>query len=352
MISVWNKFGGDFFLKEETAKVNFLPVGVYKILQTPHEEFYVQHIRDSFTFPYKIYGIEQNLINRILKSYQNTDGNFGVLFNGVKGTGKTITAEILCNKLQLPVLIVTFHSDGLVSFLNNIQQDFILFIDEFEKIYDGYKTSLLSIMDGVLTKENRIVFLLTTNELRIDSNLIQRPSRIRYLKKFNDLPLTTIIEIVDDMLIYPEFKEEVIKSIAKLPIITIDLIKCIIQEVNIHKEDPGYFLDLLNIKDNSDVVYNVFKLDGDTKIPIFENVQISPYPFVKGEYLKLHHEYIGTIQEYTESTVTVYPDPCETSVIEYVQLVDKELVTKTITRFGTWFIEPKVKYHSSFTHYF
>ena len=43
---------------------------------------------DKFEFDFELLGLEQKFIDHALKSYENTTGNFGILLNGVKGTGK------------------------------------------------------------------------------------------------------------------------------------------------------------------------------------------------------------------------------------------------------------------------
>ncbi len=268
MKNVWSKKGSTYTQKEITNQVEKLPVGVYKVMEDPIYHFlYLDHIQESFPFPYKVYGVERNFIERVKKSYKNTKGNFGVLLNGVKGTGKTVTAEILCNEMNLPVIIVPRCYESLVSFLNDIQQDVILFIDEYEKVFDDHENALLSIMDGVFKTKYRLLFLLTTNETRIDPNLLQRPSRIRYVKMFDDLKLDVIMEVVDDMLIHKHHREATIKVISEMPIITMDLVKSVVEEVNIHDEDPNLFKDVFNIQPNRVDLYNVYKIkDGNKEI--------------------------------------------------------------------------------------
>jgi hypothetical protein len=61
---------------------------------------YFQQIKEDFTFPYKIYGHNSNLIDRVAKAYNNTTGNIGILLNGIKVTCKSETAEIICNKMS------------------------------------------------------------------------------------------------------------------------------------------------------------------------------------------------------------------------------------------------------------
>ena len=135
------------------------------------------------------------------------------------------------------------------NYLSTFQQDFVVLIDEYEKIYDTKNAdSLLSLMDGALKGNSRKVFLLTTNEMSVNTYLLQRPGRIRYVKKFTDMTKEVIEEVLDDTLIYPEFKEDCIDVISKMSIITIDLAKSVAGEVNIHNESPKEFIDIFNIK--------------------------------------------------------------------------------------------------------
>lgn len=46
--------------------------------------FYLSKIAESFTFDYKLYGLNQKFIDYVLRT--NTTGNLGVLLDGIKGT--------------------------------------------------------------------------------------------------------------------------------------------------------------------------------------------------------------------------------------------------------------------------
>lgn len=90
---------------------------------------------------------------------------------------------------------------------------------------DAASENLLSIMDGVYNSERSHIFLLTTNKLKVNDNLISRPSRIRYLKSFDDvLDDKALNEFIDDNLIYTEYKQEIIEYVDTLIIATIDII--------------------------------------------------------------------------------------------------------------------------------
>lgn len=213
-----------------------LPKGVYEV-KVSMTGFYLSKIAESFTFDYKLYGLNQKFIDYVLKTYENTTGNLGVLLDGIKGTGKTVTAKELCNNLQLPVILVQSMGDSndkLIKYLSTtINFDCIFFFDEYEKEFKD-SSDVLSFMDGTYNSIYRKVFLLTTNELKVDPNLLGRPSRIRYKKSFSNLSEEVTREILNDILEDKTAIEKVIELTHSMNIITIDLIKAIATEINIH----------------------------------------------------------------------------------------------------------------------
>ena len=214
-----------------------LPKGIYEV-KLSMTGFYLSKIAESFTFDYKLYGLNQKFIDYVLKTYENTTGNLGVLLDGIKGTGKTVTAKELCNHLQLPVILVQSmggDTNGkLIKYLSTaIDFDCIFFFDEYEKEFKN-SSDVLSFMDGTYNSIYRKVFLLTTNELNVDPNLLGRPSRIRYKKSFGNLSEEVTREILNDILEDKTAIEKVIELTHSMNIITIDLIKAIATEINIH----------------------------------------------------------------------------------------------------------------------
>lgn len=257
---IWREESGGLFLSYEAKEVEKLENAVYEIFMDRNKNLGLRKIYQDFTFNYKVYGIESEIIKRTLKTFENTVGNLGVMFNGIRGTGKTVSAKIICNKLRQPTIIVDSRFDGGVeNFLNTIPQDITIFVDEYEKIYRD-SNDMLTIMDGVMNSEYRRLFIFTTNKLRVEENLLQRPSRIRYLKEFTHLGPRIVEEIVDDILINKKFKEDCVRFIASLQLITVDIVKTIIQEVNIHNESPQKFEDVFNVQKNEGK-YNVLLKD-------------------------------------------------------------------------------------------
>lgn len=177
-----------------------LPVGISLTMTGYHLDKYA----DKFVFPYKMYGLQEDFIDYVIKTYSNTEGNLGIMLTG---TGKTVTAKELANKLNLPVIIVKDmgdHNQSMIEFLSGIEGDCVLFLDEFEKNFSESDSTILQIMDGVYNSKYRKVFLLTTNAM------VGRPSRIRYVKKFENLDLKVVNEYLDDALEVPEARQDLL----------------------------------------------------------------------------------------------------------------------------------------------
>ena len=233
-----------------------LPKGIYEV-KLSMTGFYLSKIAESFTFDYKLYGLNQKFIDYVLKTYENTTGNLGVLLDGIKGTGKTVTAKELCNRLQLPVILVQSMggdtNSKLIKYLSTaIDFDCIFFFDEYEKEFKN-SSDVLSFMDGTYNSIYRKVFLLTTNELNVDPNLLGRPSRIRYKKSFGNLSEEVTREILNDILEDKTAIEKVIELTHSMNIITIDLIKAIATEINIHGAES-----LPDIKETFNIEFSRF----------------------------------------------------------------------------------------------
>lgn len=300
----WNQDGPIYSLSDNSKQINSLPVGVY-VLNKGMLGFYLEKIENKFEFSHKLYGLETDLIERVIRTWNPTNKNLGILLNGLKGTGKTVTSKVICNRLNLPVILINENPDGggIPDFLNQVEQDVIVLMDEYEKVF-GDDADLLTLMDGVLTSDHRKLFILTTNEKFINENLLERPSRIRYNKNFSDLSPEVITEIVDDLLIHKQFRNEVITAISGLEVITIDVVKSIIEEVNIHEEAPAAFINIFNVSKITGK-YTVYKLTEDksgkiTESVLHKGVKIWPIEFEDNRIdwnFSVNDENLGKIKE-------------------------------------------------------
>lgn len=236
---------------------------------------------NNFSLPEKVYDVDGTLRSYIKTSFAKNDKNLGVLLTGNKGQGKSLTAKILCKELNLPVVILNSAIPAnidFISFLQNIEQDFILFIDEFEKLFgdrnensdkeNSYHNQevFLSFMDGVrMQSKNKILFLLTTNEA-VSTYLINRPSRIKFLKEYDELPQDLFNLIADDLLQNKDFKADLVKHVS-LNNLNIDLLISIINDINLFDKPFSEFRNIYNYK--HDYVY----------YELFISINNSPFKF-------------------------------------------------------------------------
>ena len=309
---VWNADGNALYLGYPSQEFEKLENVIYKVATDPFERPYLVKVADNFTFDYKLYGLESDLIKRVLKTYNATDhGNLGILLNGLKGTGKTVTSKQIANQLNQPIIIVGENKPQYPPFLNSIPQNITIFIDEYEKTF-GNASNMLTIMDGASNSEYRRVFLLTTNELRVESNMIQRPGRVRYLKTFDHLKPVIIKEIIDDILIHKQFTDECVQFISSLETITVDIVKAVLNEVNIHEEAPTAFEGIFNVKKLKGK-YNVSIREEDgTLTEIASNIGVYPRPTFNeshvGEELEVDGVSVGEIVRVVNfNTIEVEP---------------------------------------------
>src|SRR5690242_13518863 len=76
---VWYDYGNEYRLKERSKKYERLENCVYSIHQDLFG-FYLVKESEKFVFDYKLYGLEDKLIKRVLRTYANKNhGNLGVL---------------------------------------------------------------------------------------------------------------------------------------------------------------------------------------------------------------------------------------------------------------------------------
>ena len=245
---MWSQSGTRFSPYEKEQELDRLPPGIYSLQYGAFGSMHLNLMQKAFVFNYKMYGNDQ-FPERVIKVFNSVKSNMGVMLCGLKGTGKTVQAEQICNLSKLPVILVTEdfdHGADLVKFLSRVDQECVVMIDEYEKIF-GKSDTLLSMMDGVLNGTSRRLFVLTANTAFVSDALLDRPSRIHYLKRFGNLDRAVIQEVVDDMLVAKQFRDEVVAYISVLDIVTIDIIKTVVREVNMFEEPPQNFKNILNV---------------------------------------------------------------------------------------------------------
>lgn len=265
---VWSQHGDIFMLSSDADKVKTLPPGIY-VYGVTMQGWFLKKRSTHFTFPYKVYGQNGMIKNRIKGAWAGLQGNLGILFNGIKGTGKTVTAQDVANwaieEEKMPVLLVSEPIPNLADVLVGLNQKIMIMFDEFEKTHhkEEWQQNLLSVIDGTAKNEYKRLFIFTTNKTKIDDNFIDRPSRIRYRWEFDNLQEDVIREIIDDMLRpeLSELKENLVSYLTNRNIVTIDSVKCAVTETNIFEEIPENFKNILNLSEKEPVSYSIDIID-------------------------------------------------------------------------------------------
>ena len=258
-----------FFSDSPITSRKKIPAGNWLIKYCDKKGFYLKKQPD-FTLPIKVYGDLETPSKRYMKTFKNKKKNLGICLAGESGAGKTLIAKKLCIDSKLPTLILSTPYSGTTfeDWLTSINQECIVFIDEFEKKYTDKKQnkeSLLSLLDGTFTSKK--IFIFTVNDVhKLSTYMKNRPGRIHYMETFTGLKDDMIKEIIEDKLKHTHHKEELLEIINLLGTINMDSLISMIEEINLFDEAPKEIIKRLNIN-FKETLYNVsFKKEGLTYV--------------------------------------------------------------------------------------
>lgn len=330
-----------------------LPVGTFR-LSIGESGPYLTQI-DDFKIPEKVYSNDTNFIKHVLGTWDKIDRNLGVGLVGKKGLGKSFTASILAKSVDLPIICIDRSSlfGGMFNYLNNFKQDFVLFIDEFEKIIPVdnrsdeadhgvsiTQESLLSFLDPGYVRNNKIFFIITSNEdYKISDFLKSRPSRLRYYKNYENLDDSVIIEIIDDLLEKLDHKKDLLENL-NYEQLNIDVLIQIIKEINMCDQPYSVFKSFFNYKitGSCNVVFKFGeRTSGSQSLPMYSGhniIRTLDYQVYLGEDI-----YPEDIREGEEATfnviVTDFEGRNEKTVVKAIR--DKRSVAANLEEYARVF---------------
>lgn len=170
-------------------KSDHLPNGIYKLTysETPKGEIFKFEKRgNAFEVPETRYGDHNQKVSLIVNDYDRLNAPYGAIAVGLKGSGKTMLFNDVCNKLGgvgVPTLLIEDKIDARV--LRRVIAmvgPCVVYLDEFGKIYDDVlsREAMLGLFGDPLIKG--VLFLVTGNNMyhEFSEFILDRPQRFRY----------------------------------------------------------------------------------------------------------------------------------------------------------------------------
>lgn len=260
-----------------------LPLGTYEICFHKMMGFYLTSHADLVVNE-KIYGNSPAKVEKVLKGFTKVDRNFGVILSGRKGIGKSLFARQLAIRAKdynLPLIIVPCYYPGIADFISSIEQEVIVFFDEFEKTFADQEhispqEEMLSLFDGV--DNGKKLFIVTCNEVhKLNSYLINRPGRFHYHFTLGNPNPDEIKEYMTDKL-DPAY-HDIIKKLISFSLnvdLTYDILRAIAFEINSGYSFEETLMDL-NISKEGTPKYNITVQFADGQIRTVSSERINTY---------------------------------------------------------------------------
>lgn len=239
-----------------------LPHAVYNLVNNPQTGFYLEKSGINLEHG-KIYGNADKISTHIIDAFEKIDTNMGVLLSGGKGLGKSMTAKLVVQKSlsKYPIIVIDTYYNGMFSFIGQISNAIFIF-DEFEKVFAGDSSSdesgitkqeeMLSFLDGVTNGKHNLCILTANYPDQIDKCFYNRPGRIRYHYRFTTVNEQIIHEYCHDNLIDKSLENDITSALMDIQFISIDMIKAVVDEVNLFKCSVNEAMECLNIAYEAD----------------------------------------------------------------------------------------------------
>lgn len=251
----YNVMGDLVLIANDSMTVPKLEAATYLICFNDRIGYHLKKV-EPLKLPSKVYGDNPDLVEKVLKLFEDEVGRTsGVMLYGEKGTGKTMTAVGACieaNERGYPVLLLQsqFYGSDFNDFMAKIEDSCLVFIDEFEKVFDTQDSinQTLMLLDGAVKTHK--LFILTSNSALETSDsmkyLVNRPSRVFYSIYYGTMEDSVIQEYLDDNLQYQNYREDIVALKRSFKIFTIDILKAIVSEVNRYGHTEKPFTQLIN----------------------------------------------------------------------------------------------------------
>lgn len=253
-----------------------LAKGTYMLkLDENRGEWYLDEVA-PFTIPNKIYG-DLSLAKRCIEVYRNKERNFGLLLNGLKGSGKTMLLRKLAIDLDQPVIIINENFGRMGTFALQFLSspslgDCTIVIDEFEKKFSRDDDAPLALLDGPASTHH--FFILTMNEMYINENLRNRPGRVYYSVTYAGLSEDVVRDVIEDLLVDKTHKEGLIQACDDIPNLSFDMLLSIIHDMNLFHQSAKEVIPYFGFCRDTQYV-NVFQRFNGNLVPLVDSIALS-----------------------------------------------------------------------------
>lgn len=276
-----------------------LPAGIYRAQYDPDRGFFLQEVGFSGA-PHRLYGSTSKLADRVCAAFNERKGTTGILLVGEKGSGKTMTARVISQRLLshgIPTVVIStgFAGDAFQHFLNSITQPCVFMFDEFEKVFTDKdaRTGMLSFFDG-LTQSKKLCIVTANEQNSISEFMINRPGRLLYRVTFDCVDQETIRDYCKDNLKNTEQVPAIEQLAEMIGTFTFDMLVNLVEEMNRFNEPAFKAIRYLNIRPSyaKSVKYEVqiHPVANPTDVVVLNNISgFNPQHF--GENTNLNVEF-------------------------------------------------------------
>ena len=275
--------------------ITTIPPGTYTLGFDPENVpggFFLKRI-NNFTLPAKIYGNNNKYSDIILNNFlKETTRPTTAALAGLKGSGKSLCSKEICIKAlerDIPTIVIgqDYAGPGLNTWLQNINQPCIVFIDEFEKVYSEQKKrdQLLTLLDGAYNSHK--LFLLTMNAPLNNEKFpyfFNRPGRVYYNIAFRPITQDVIKEYCEDHLVDKTKLNEILTFTNRFSEFTIDILTILVKELNTNSTFTCQDVtDIVNIKPDVKADQLFFKTEAFFFDSVNETLQPLTVAFTRSE---------------------------------------------------------------------
>ena len=219
-----NDYYEEYFLKYKNTNDH---IGIYLKCDYGFEKINKQKTKqvDTLYLPKKQITNLLNDVDMFFKSeelYNYLDINYKrcYLFEGVWGSGKTSTIRTIASKYNHNISIIAFDAEltdsKLFECLQHLPSKTILVLEDIDCLFKERKendatknmvtfSSLLNILDGMMSKHGLITIMTTNYKLNLDKALI-RPGRVDYILHFDFMKKSEIKNMFNRFMFLDEYK--------------------------------------------------------------------------------------------------------------------------------------------------